>query len=301
MSIKLTKNGDYLIPKDKDVSESAYDSAAYGTEYTIVTPFESNIQIIHGNNNNGGNYNSLKNIFNYYKTSSPEFDFNSYKTSTTCFIKIPSVFYGSEIRKGSVEINYYVTGTLVGQLTDANKRGELRQTIPSGVNAGKVAGVCMYKHGIVLLTGSWNVGTNEEDYDDNEGVEIFQWRYFNKDASATLSSSYDLKFEGTTYTPSMMIYAYADKGELNHSNNPTAYSTQSYQTSSNQFVENAASYVNTIKSDFTNTSESFEKQTFIDSIGLYDENKNLIAVAKLAKPIRKSEEREFAFKLKLDL
>lgn len=293
MSIKITKNGDYLIPKNE--SESAYDSAAYGTEYTIDTPFESNIQIAYGINTQYSEYHSLKNIFNYYKTLSSEFNFESYGNTDACLIKIPNIYYGSEIRKGSVEINYYVTGTLVGQLTDTNKRGELRQAFSNksnDENLGKIAGICMYKHGFILLTGSWIVG---------ESTESFAWKYFNSNAPATPNRSYDLKFEGTTYTPSMMIYAYADKGELNHSNNPTAYSAQSYQASSNQFVENAASYVNTIKSDFTNTSESFEKQTFIDSIGLYDENKNLIAVAKLAKPIRKSEEREFAFKLKLDL
>ena len=35
--------------------------------------------------------------------------------------------------------------------------------------------------------------------------------------------------------------------------------------------------------------------------GIYDDKKNLIAVAKLAKPVRKSEERDFTFKIKLDI
>ncbi len=296
MSIKITKNSDLLIPKN--VSENTFNSDAYGTEYTIDS-YESNISVTHTTEND--NYKALKNVFNLYKLYSPEFNYSNYKTSTTCFINIPSVFYGSEIKKGSVEINYYVTGTLVGQLTDANQRGELRQTLPVD-NQNKIAGVCMYKHGVILLTGSWEIGTNQENFDGTIGNEKFQWKYFNRNAESTTSSSYDLKFEGTTYTPSIMVYTYADKGQLNHSNNPTSKESQSIATSSFSITENnLVSYVNTVKSDFTNTSESFEKQTFIDSIGLYDENKNLIAVAKLSKPIRKTEERDFAFKLKLDL
>ena len=33
---------------------------------------------------------------------------------------------------------------------------------------------------------------------------------------------------------------------------------------------------------------------------LYDENKNLIAIAKTATPVKKTEERDLTFKLKLD-
>ena len=45
----------------------------------------------------------------------------------------------------------------------------------------------------------------------------------------------------------------------------------------------------------------FEKTVFINKIGIYDENKNLIAVAKLAKPVRKRDSDDLTFKLKLDL
>ena len=55
------------------------------------------------------------------------------------------------------------------------------------------------------------------------------------------------------------------------------------------------------KYDYENYSGSLEKQTYISKIGIYDEDKNLIAIAKLAKPVRKTENRDFTFKLKLDL
>ena len=43
-----------------------------------------------------------------------------------------------------------------------------------------------------------------------------------------------------------------------------------------------------------------EKQTYISQIGLYDDDRNLLGIAKLATPVKKTEDREFTFKLKLD-
>ena len=46
---------------------------------------------------------------------------------------------------------------------------------------------------------------------------------------------------------------------------------------------------------------SFAKETYISKIGLYDKNRNLIGVTTVAKPVKKTEDREFTFKLKLDI
>ena len=43
------------------------------------------------------------------------------------------------------------------------------------------------------------------------------------------------------------------------------------------------------------------KTTYITKINIYDENRNLLGVAKLAKPVKKLEDRDLTFKLKLDL
>ena len=57
---------------------------------------------------------------------------------------------------------------------------------------------------------------------------------------------------------------------------------------------------NIVTSSHSHHSASFKKQTYISQIGLYDDDKNLIGVAKLATPVKKTEDREFTFKLKLD-
>ena len=86
--------------------------------------------------------------------------------------------------------------------------------------------------------------------------------------------------------------------------NPTFIASSSYKEPS----INSSSYVeyeymeptNVVSSSFS-TEPYLEKVTFISSIKLYDRNKNVIGIAKLSKPIRKSQERDLTFKIKLDL
>ena len=54
-------------------------------------------------------------------------------------------------------------------------------------------------------------------------------------------------------------------------------------------------------SSFADPIPEFSKQTYISKVGIYDKDKNLIAVAKLATPVKKTEERDLTFKLKLDI
>ena len=115
-----------------------------------------------------------------------------------------------------------------------------------------------------------------------------------------------MTFEGTNYIPTMTMLAHAPKGELNHSNNPTYlkysdFSTKVPTSASNIWVESADIDIkNTVKSPFEDPTGSFEKQVYISRISVYDKDKNLIGIAKLATPIRKREIDAYTFKLKLD-
>ena len=62
-----------------------------------------------------------------------------------------------------------------------------------------------------------------------------------------------------------------------------------------------ASFKNIVSSSFARYSSSFDATTYIRTIGIYDEDKNLIAVAKTANPVKKTAEQDYTFKLKLDL
>ena len=101
------------------------------------------------------------------------------------------------------------------------------------------------------------------------------------------------------------MLAHAQKGELNHSNNPT-YQTynQSYAptTSSDGYIESKKTTIkNIVSSSYSDPYADFKKTTYISSVAIYDENKNLIGIAKLATPVKKTEDIEYTIKMKLDI
>jgi hypothetical protein len=52
-----------------------------------------------------------------------------------------------------------------------------------------------------------------------------------------------------------------------------------------------------VKYKYENVSGSLEKQTYISKVGIYDENRNLIASAKVSKPVKKTEKPEQTIQL----
>jgi hypothetical protein len=275
---------------------------------------------------------ALKNSFDYYKTMSPLYAYSSSVDSKhksicpSCLITIPSIFYGSSIKAGTVDLKFYITGTLIGRLRDVNQNGELVQTEPVGSNgSGSVAGVALYNEGFIYLSGSWDLSTAERHMYGG-AISTPKWLHFGAgiptlgratssfpgpgvtgSANATnASSSFVLAFSGTNYIPNITMMAHAKKGELNHSNN---YSYLKYnQTSSLVSFSGSTSYIekqlkikNVVSSSHPDPTGSFQKITYISKIGIYDDDKNLIAIASLAKPVKKTEDRDLTFKLKLDI
>jgi hypothetical protein len=56
-----------------------------------------------------------------------------------------------------------------------------------------------------------------------------------------------------------------------------------------------------VSASYTEPTASFKKITYISKIGIYDEYKNLIGIATVATPVKKEEEIDYTFKLKLDI
>lgn len=260
---------------------------------------------------------ALKNTLNSYSYFSNHYLFSSSfgdkSTQEINLINVPSIFYGSSIDKGSVELGFYISGTLLAKLQDKNKNGELIET--TGSNTGSVAGIVMYNEGIILLTGSWNLHNSFEEtyiYTPTSSLAKPKWIYWGAGIdqgtnNLTLSSSFTLDFDGINYIPSLTMLAHAEKGDINHSNNPTyikygEFSNKQPLTSRHGYHEYTKLEIkNTVKYAYENFSGSLEKQTYISKIGIYDEKRNLIAIAKVAKPVRKPENRDLTFKLKLDI
>jgi len=267
-------------------------------------------------------------------------------------ISIPSIFYGSEIKKGSIDLKFYFSGSLIGQAQDKNRNGEIIEV--SGTRVGHVLGVALYKEGMIALTASHPLH-NTYDVDgylspvtgtiltaihssddaviptggtamlDDSWKDRPRWSHFGAYQSfitsshsaistsfAPSSSSYALEFQGTTATPTITMMAHAEKNDLNWSNNPTFLDRDNLATTYiSSFVASTGSKIykekelieikNTVSSSYCGFTASYKSQTFISKIGIYDENKELIAVAKLATPVKKTNEQDYTFKLKLDL
>ena len=98
----------------------------------------------------------------------------------------------------------------------------------------------------------------------------------------------------------------SDLGELNHSNNKTylkyGQTDKVPVTSSTEYIERSDVEIkNIVPANYKDEQPKFEKITYISKIGIYDEEKNLIAIAKLATPVRKKINDSYLFKIKLDM
>jgi len=264
---------------------------------------------------------AIKNSLDYAKRLGQHYNFASGSSVETNLIKIPSVFYGSEIKKGSVQLDFFVTGTLVGRLRDSRFDGALIQE--SGAiasNDGKIAGVVLYNEGFVILTGSWDLNTgfnlNDATIDSTAVNSNPRWVRFgmgandNVSAGSSLtngSASYDLQFAGTHRIPTVTMLAHANRGELNYSNNPTyieyQVNTASYNpiTASYLYSEREMTITNINSASYADPTGSLKKTTYITKVGIYDDKKRLIGIASVARPVKKTEERDLTFKLRLDI
>ena len=325
----LTKDG--TLSAFKTISLTSFNSDfGYGDTVTGSYPLTASIRRDYLASSKK-NIKALKNTLNHYIPLSKHYEYSSSlgdkEKQELSLISVPSIFYGSSIQKGTVILNYYITGSLVARLQDENKNGELIQVAPVGSNgSGSVAGVVLYTEGFLVLTGSWALEADEDgdprllrDYiDDSTNLKKSSWIFWGTTANDGVSASgtnypnvtasYDLSFSGTMYTPVLTMLAHAEIGELNYSNNPTflqyGQTGSLYPlTSSVKFQESSDLLIkNTISSSHSEYAESdFERQTFITKIGIYDDEKNLIGIANLATPVKKKENQEYTFKLKLDI
>jgi hypothetical protein len=175
-------------------------------------------------------------------------------------------------------------------------------------------------------------GVNYSNVAENDYV---RWIHFgsHKVTSTTTTtqitaSSFELSFQGSTQVNALTMFCSADKNDFTWSNNrtyisggqsnklvlgqtssitvgSTTYSagTSSYFVPSNgYFFENDQLLIkNTVSSSFSNFSAPYQPQVYISEIGIYNEEGELIAIGKLANPLKKMADRDYTIKLKLEM
>ena len=160
-----------------------------------------------------------------------------------------------------------------------------------------------------MLTGAWDIssGQHTEDYGGTDSYP--NWVNFAASAPGGTvtapSSSFMIEMSGTSKIQTLTMFATAPKGELNQSSNPTFVTYDigsSPATSSMGYIQNQELAIkNIVSSSYTTPTGSFERTTYICKVGIYDKNMNLIAIAKPATPIKKTSQRDFTFKIELDI
>ena len=252
-------------------------------------------------------------------------------------INIPRLYKGNKVKEGTLKLSFYYTGSLVAEASDIKKDGLIYET--TGSNTGSVIGTILYPEGLIILTASYSLNNSVQDgylnpkttpspevlsstwRDNPRWVHFMSYQsYISKASSATsqsyapASSSYAIEFDGETAVPTYTMFCHADKNDLVWSNNPTfiektsSFANKSYDeiyitaTGSKKYEEqDQISIKNIVTSSFSNFSESFSPTTYISKIGVYDKDGDLIAVANLSTPVKKTTKQDYTFKLKLDL
>mgnify|MGYP003110905754 CR=1 FL=1 len=255
---------------------------------------------------------ALKNVI---ESQSPltktEVKYGSLGTSNVNIIAIPAIFYGSEVAKETVELNFYVTGTLTSQAKDIYGNGELVSTY--GIHSGSQIGMVLYNQGLLLLTGALAQNSTYQDkYFDASANSSPKWLSFGTGlevigtpvSHGTVDdSSYEIKLKGTNKIPTVTMLAHAEAKEFNYSSNPTFIDQNksgSTEIVYGDMVEKPGTIKNIKDSGFVGHEARFENITYISKIGIYDEYKNLIAIATLANPVKKDKNKDYMFKLRLD-
>jgi len=338
--LNVNRTSDNLIypfmPKDanlttfKTITTSSFSAADYGTIITGSYPLTASISTyIYTNVDLTRKYvNALKNRLNNKVVLSPHYAYecasgvvglNGWNKATQqiALVDIPSIFYGSKIKKGTVKLEFFISGSSMAQLVDKNRDGVLFQvsgTTPEAITYdNNVAGQVLYEEGILLLTGSWSLNLSHSAkyiHDASSSVNP-KWNAFGRLTNQTPSSSYAINFSGSQEINAITMMCRAPAGQLNLSQNPTyvekrkansCYTCYEYTATPTQFAEVLNRKIkNTVSSSYGCHEEGFQRQTFITKIGIYDKNKNLIAIASIARPVKKTEDRDLTFKLKVDI
>lgn len=189
--------------------------------------------------------------------------------------------------------------------------GQVGNVVDSA-NTTKTVGLMFYDRGVLVLdlakitSGSQYVsGTIDAMHPlgsivlGNEGTETAKKSRFIPDfvVSASIDNIVDhvagcrfgsgsqsaLTFQNVTNINSTLIFCRAGADEFNYSSNPT------FTDTNNRIV--------VIDAGQEDIQQTF---TFITSVGLYDANDNLLAVAKLSRPVEKSPERDLTLRVRLD-
>jgi len=238
------------------------------------------------------------------------------------FVNFARLLQKDEIKKGSFNLKLGVSGSFMSGGAGSTEFGELLTITDSGaatsykINspageyailyatgattpANTVVGQLFYQAGVAVLTASVMLG----DGTDSTHAIVSGGLNGASDAvaftpsgqtinqaltSVSISGScdsfrhriYDIDFNNTTELNSTIYFARAGHNEFNYSSNPTYIDNTSQIRVKNSSLDQPASYITTV--------------------GLYSADNELLAVAKVSEPLKKTPDTELTLRVRLD-
>tara|TARA_R100001079_G_C4451312_1_gene153883 strand:+ start:6811 stop:7902 length:1092 start_codon:yes stop_codon:yes gene_type:complete len=234
------------------------------------------------------------------------------KMKEVFFVNFSRLLTKDEIKKDSFRIKLYATSSAV---TDADNRDHL-ETIGDygattdykvnspageygllytastdiGTTVNPVQGHVYYQAGIAVITASYFTGAFGDPNGPGVGLDHkinvgqvnaqFTGSTITQMANGLRYTIDNIDFNNTTELNSTIYFCRANTQDYNYSSNPT--------------------YLNASKIRVKNDNPKAEPVSYISTVGLYSADNELLAVAKLSEPLKKSPSNELTLRVRLD-
>jgi hypothetical protein len=155
-----------------------------------------------------------------------------------------------------------------------------------GGNGADTVGLIYYQAGIVALTSSV-FGESSKILDATDGAhdDVLKGNTITEIADGVRHRIDNITFDNVTELNSSIYFCRINHNDFNYSSNPT------YLSESKIVVKTIPGVVN---------QANLSPITYITTVGLYSTNNELMAVAKLSEPLKKTPDNEFTLRVRLD-
>lgn len=215
------------------------------------------------------------------------FTINSATRSQAFFISLKRNIQKDEIKKGTVSIVFNSAAPTQYSASDQGASSQFKQTIggdyaPLKYNGtGSEVGQVWYNAGVIVISPELAFGAIPIFSGSKTLIENQYSGSINNLVDGFRKKTERFDYHNQTNLHSTVYFCRALNTEFNYSSNPT-------------FVDDNK------RIRVTSGSNILQTRTYVTTVGLYDANDNLLAVAKTNKPIMKSPDTESVFRLRLD-
>ena len=211
------------------------------------------------------------------------------------FINFARLLTKDEIKKGSFSLTALTGGTSTARthtmvITDTSGANGYRVDSPAGEYGyiydadGLEKGNLYYQAGIAILSGGLvfddpNLFGAQDATDGGSYVRVVTGSVINEVSDGLRNRLVNVSFNNTTELNSTIYFCRVNHNDFNYSSNPT-------------YLSGSKLRVKTMASD--------APVSYITTIGMYSADNELLAVAKLSEPLRKSSDTELTLRARLD-